>query len=162
MMATGRVLCFLVLSLGIAALDIFTKNLALANLHPYTALPVFPMFNITLAFNTGAAFSFLSGTGDWHKWFFMGFTSLMLVIMLAWLCKSKAEPKLQAWGLALVIGGALGNLIDRLRFGYVVDFIDIYYQNYHWPIFNLADSAICLGALCLAISLSRDTNRKLA
>lgn len=161
-MAMGRVLCFVALSIGIAGLDIVTKNLALAHLHPYTSLPVFPMFNLTLAFNTGAAFSFLSGTGDWHKWFFVGFTSLMLCVLLGWLFKSKALPRLQAWGLSLLIGGALGNLMDRLRFGYVVDFIDVYYQNYHWPIFNLADSAICLGAFFLAISLSRDTNRKLA
>lgn len=161
-MATGRVLCFLALSLVIAGLDIFTKNLALASLHPYTAWPVLPMLNITLAFNTGAAFSFLSGAGDWHKWFFLGFTLLMLCVLLTWLVKSKAQPSLQAFGLSLLLGGAFGNFIDRLRFGYVVDFIDVYYQNYHWPIFNLADTAICIGALCLAVSLSRDTNRKLA
>ncbi|KGP64174.1 peptidase A8 [Legionella norrlandica] len=120
---------------------------------PYKPMPVIPMLNFTLAFNTGAAFSFLSGAGDWHRWFFAGFSLLMSIILVIWLLRTPERAKFQALGISLILGGALGNLIDRGLHGYVVDFIDVYYKHYHFATFNLADSAICIGAAILVLDL---------
>lgn len=133
--------------------DQLTKYLALTNLTPYESMPVIPMLNWMLAFNTGAAFSFLSGTGYWHRWFFTGFSVTMCVLLFIWMWRCAVKSKLQSASLAMIIGGALSNVIDRLIHGHVVDFILVYYKNYHWPVFNIADSAICVGALLLFISM---------
>ncbi len=105
------------------------------------------MVNITLAFNTGAAFSFLNTAGPWHHWFFAVFSLSMSIALMVWLMLTKQKSMGLLLGISLILGGALGNLLDRFFLGHVVDFIDVYYQNHHWPAFNIADSAICLGAL---------------
>lgn len=141
------------LSLVVIILDQASKYWIGANLTPYTPMPVFPMLNLTLAYNTGAAFSFLSGAGDWHRWFFAGFSLLVSAILVIWLYRTPSYARLQAAGVSLILGGALGNLIDRGLHGYVIDFIDVYYDYHHFATFNLADSAICVGAGILILDL---------
>jgi len=94
--------------------------------------------------NEGAAFSFLADAGGWQKWFFTAI-SVVASVVIVYLLKKNANNKLFCWGLALVLGGALGNLYDRITLGYVVDFLYFYYQQFAWPAFNVADSAICVG-----------------
>ena len=144
---------FYILSLLIILLDQATKYVAFNNLTPYQPEAIFPMLNLTLAFNTGAAFSFLSSTGDWHRWFFASFSALMSLVIIVWMYKTPRTARLQLLALSLILGGALGNLVDRILLGHVIDFIDVYYANYHWPAFNLADSAICVGALLLLMDI---------
>ena len=114
-------------------------------------VPVIPSFNFTLAYNFGAAFSFLSDAGGWQRWFFVGLATVISGVLIVWLKGLKPQAKLEALSLSLILGGAIGNVIDRLYYGYVVDFIDIYYGSYHWPAFNVADSAIVVGAILLVI-----------
>ena len=147
-----------VLSLFIVLLDQLSKNWAQANLIPYQPEAVFSMFNFTLAYNTGAAFSFLSGVGSWHRWFFAGFSITMSALLIGWLIRLSPTAKLQTLAISLILGGALGNLYDRATMGHVIDFIDLYYENHHWPVFNLADAAICMGAFFLLLDLG--TSRK--
>ena len=116
-------------------------------------LPVFPLLNITLAYNTGAAFSFLSGAGEWHRWFFAAFSSVVSIILMVWLWRAANQSRLQSAGISLILGGAVGNLLDRGLQGYVIDFVDVYYKHYHFATFNLADSAICIGALLLILDM---------
>jgi len=115
----------------------------------YQSIPVLPYFNLTYVHNTGAAFSFLSEAGGWQRWFFAGLAVLISTGITVWLAKLKPQETLLAIALALVLGGAVGNLIDRLAYGYVIDFIDVYYENWHWPAFNIADSAITLGVVLM-------------
>jgi signal peptidase II len=106
---------------------------------------VLPFLNWLLLFNPGAAFSFLAQGSGWQRWFF---TALGLVASayIVWLLRKSLGDKLLCWALSLILGGALGNVLDRIMYGAVVDFIDLYYANWHWPAFNIADSAICVGA----------------
>lgn len=118
------------------------------------SLPLIPYFNFILAHNTGAAFSFLSEAGGWQRWLF----SLIALIASIWivrLMRQHAHETLFCLALALVLGGALGNLIDRISYGYVVDFIDFYIENWHFPAFNVADSAISVGAALLILDSFR-------
>lgn len=110
-----------------------------------------PLFNLTLVYNQGVAFSFLSDAGGWQRWFFMLLSLSISIVLVTWLKKLKPQQKLQTASIALILGGAIGNLIDRSIYGHVIDFIDIYYHSHHWPAFNIADSAITLGALLLII-----------
>lgn len=151
--------CF-ILSLTIILLDQLSKYWALQTLTPYQPEAILPSVNFTLAYNSGAAFSFLSGTGSWHRWFFTGFSSLMSVILVIWIIKLPLKARLQLVALSLILAGALGNLLDRMLLGHVIDFIDIFYAHYHWPAFNLADSAICLGALLLFIEMCHQDKLK--
>ncbi len=148
-----RPLRWLLLTALVLVLDFATKQLALRFLHPYQPVPIFPSFNLTLVFNPGAAFSFLSHSGDWQRWFLSLVAIVIVMVLMAWMRKLPANRKLALAGLALIIGGALGNLCDRLVLGVVIDFIDVYFKNYHWPAFNIADSAICIGVLLLVIDL---------
>ena len=109
------------------------------------------MFNLTLVHNTGAAFGFLSDAGGWQRWFFISLTAAVSLAILVWLLRLPAECNWLAVALACILGGALGNLCDRIRFGYVVDFLDVYYDTWHWPAFNVADAAITIGAIMLII-----------
>ena len=121
---------------------------------------LFPGLNFTLIYNQGAAFSFLSDAGGWQRWFFVIVSSAISVFIFLWLKKTdKSNIRLSA-ALALILGGAIGNLIDRSVYGYVIDFIQVYYDIYYWPTFNIADSAIFLGAclLILDIFLEEDPN----
>lgn len=144
---------FLVSILVIIA-DQISKYVVTMQLEPYQSYEIMPMLNLTLAYNTGAAFSFLSSAGDWHHLFFMGFSAIVSVGLIVWIiCLPNQTAKLQFIALTLILGGAVANLIDRITLGYVIDFIDVYYQNHHWPIFNIADSAITIGTLLLAYDL---------
>jgi signal peptidase II len=122
----------------------------------YQPVPVFPGFNWTLAHNPGAAFSFLSTESGWQRWFFSVIALVVSIGITVWIRRLAPTQTMLAISLALVLGGALGNLWDRATLGYVVDFIDVYYQQSHWPAFNLADSAISVGAALLIIDSLRN------
>ncbi|MEN1727264.1 MAG: signal peptidase II [Pseudomonadota bacterium] len=142
---------WLVLAVIVVGLDFWTKNLATQNLVLYRPVPITDWFNLTLAHNEGAAFSLLADAGGWQRWFFTTVAVVISVILLIWLWRLPNRSRLLPSALMLVLGGAIGNLIDRLKFGYVVDFIDIHYQGWHWPAFNIADSAIVLGVILLLV-----------
>ncbi|MBU2569155.1 MAG: signal peptidase II [Gammaproteobacteria bacterium] len=141
------------LSFVVLVLDQITKLAVAANMQLYQSIQVIPFFNLTYVHNTGAAFSFLSEAGGWQRWFFAALAFVISVVITVWLARLKRHETLLAVSLALVLGGAVGNLIDRLAYGYVIDFLDVYYQDWHWPAFNIADSAITIGvALMIAES----------
>ena len=142
---------WLLLSLVMIALDQLTKWWASSDLQLYQSVQVFPFLNWTLMHNTGAAFSFLADAGGWQRWFFISLTFAVTLVLLVWLSRTPKKQWLLCFGLSLVIGGAIGNVIDRIFFGYVIDFIDVFYQQWHWPAFNIADSAIMLGVGFLLI-----------
>lgn len=152
MKAKPNALPWLALSVALIALDLWTKQLALAHLAPHQPVPVIDgLLNLTLVFNPGAAFSFLADAGGWQKWFFAALALAISVLLGYWLTRIRRDDWRQALPFALVIAGALGNLHDRLRYGHVVDFIDVYWRHYHWPAFNVADSSIVVGAALLVI-----------
>jgi signal peptidase II len=138
------------LSLVIVVLDQISKQLVESSLLVYETIPVLPFFNLTLAYNEGAAFSFLSDQGGWQRWFFALVAAVVVLILTVWLARLRHE-RLLAVSLSLVVGGALGNLLDRLLFGHVIDFLDFFYQSYHWPAFNVADIAITLGVALMFV-----------
>ena len=142
---------WLLFAAGIAALDLWTKAIATASLEMYRPVAVLPGLNWTLAHNPGAAFSFLADQPGWQRWFFTITTIVIMVVLLIWLWRLTRGMRLAALSLSLILAGAAGNLVDRVRLGYVVDFIDVYYQNWHWPAFNIADSAITVGVILMLI-----------
>jgi signal peptidase II len=143
---------WLVLSLAVIALDQFTKHLALAGLQPYQPQAVIPGFlNWMLAINPGAAFSFLAGADGWQRWLFTGLALVVSAVLVAWLARTGCGDWRNAAPLALVLGGAIGNLIDRLRFGHVTDFVQVYWREWAFPAFNVADAAISIGAVMLVV-----------
>ncbi len=139
------------LSGSVIVLDQVTKFLAETLLTFHQPVPVLPSFNLLLTYNTGAAFSFLAGAGGWQRWFFIGLGSLVSIGLIVWLRRLKPTETRLATALALILGGAIGNLIDRAWLGQVIDFIQLYYQHWYWPAFNLADSAITVGAALLVL-----------
>ena len=139
------------LSGSVIVLDQVTKFLAETLLTFHQPVPVLPSFNLLLTYNTGAAFSFLAGAGGWQRWFFLGLGSLVSIGLIVWLRRLKPTETRLAAALALILGGAIGNLIDRAWLGQVIDFIQLYYQHWYWPAFNLADSAITVGAALLVL-----------
>lgn len=141
---------WLLLSAVVVLLDQYTKWLALEHLQLHDPVPVIDgVLNWMLAYNEGAAFSFLADQGGWQRWFFTGLAAVVSVVLVVWLSRTPRSDWRNALPLALILGGAVGNVIDRARLGHVVDFIDVYYGSWHWPAFNIADSAICVGAVCL-------------
>ena len=146
---------WLILSLVIIIVDQMSKYWASQVLLSYQSEAVFPMLNLTLAYNSGAAFSFLSGAGEWHRWAFAGFSTITSIALIVLIIRTASVMRLQLLALSLILGGAVGNLIDRAFLGYVIDFIDVYYKHYHWPAFNVADSAICIGAFLLFMDLMK-------
>ncbi|MEE4377564.1 MAG: signal peptidase II [Candidatus Competibacteraceae bacterium] len=141
----------LALSAVVVTLDQITKWLAEQTLTFHQPLPVLPSFNLTLMYNRGAAFSFLASAGGWQRWFFVVLSAVVSVVLMIWISRLKVGQGRLAVALALVLGGALGNLIDRLLYGHVIDFIQVYYDRWYWPAFNVADSAITIGAFLLII-----------
>ncbi len=140
------------LSGAVIALDQITKLMIAGTLELHQRITVIPgFFNLTLAYNEGAAFSFLSDAGGWQRWFFTALAIVVAAILVVWLKRLTPADKGSAIALALIIGGALGNLIDRLLYGHVIDFIQWYYKSYYWPSFNIADSAITVGATLLIL-----------
>lgn len=138
------------IALLVCVADQATKYLAVKYLM-HSEIVIAPFLNLSLAFNTGAAFSFLSGAGGWQNLFFVLVALVVSVVILFMIRRLGANDTQVAVALMLVLGGAAGNVIDRLHLGYVVDFIDVYYRAWHWPTFNLADSAITLGAILLIL-----------
>lgn len=149
------------LSLLAVFLDQASKLAIDSSMQLYQSIPLIPYFNLTYVHNTGAAFSFLSEAGGWQRWFFAALALVISAVLSVWLARLQKQETLLALALSLVLGGAVGNLIDRLAYGYVIDFLDVYYNSWHWPAFNIADSAITLGvALMLAESFGLGSPKK--
>ncbi len=149
------------LSLLAVILDQVSKLAIAANMQLFQSIQLIPFFNLTYVHNTGAAFSFLSEAGGWQRWFFAGLAMVISIVIAVWMSRLTKQETLLAVALSLVLGGAAGNLIDRLVYGYVIDFLDVYYGTWHWPAFNVADSAITLGViLMLAESFGLGQSKK--
>ena len=138
------------LAAAVAAADQLTKLAAVRALVLHEPVAVLPFVNLTLVHNRGAAFSFLAGAGGWQRWFFIVLTIVIAAAIAAWLARGAWRRGATATSLALVLGGAVGNLVDRVRLGYVIDFVDVHAAGWHWPAFNVADAAISCGAVLLA------------
>lgn len=154
---------WLLLAAGVILADWQTKQWVSEALVLYRPQEVTSWLNITLAHNYGAAFSFLSDAGGWQRWFFVVLASGVSLVLTVWLLRLPREEWLTGMALGLVIGGAVGNLVDRVQLGYVVDFIDVHFKGWHYPAFNVADSAITVGVALLLIDglfFSAARNRK--
>jgi len=152
------------ISVLIIVLDQLTKYYAEAELLLHQPVAIFPSFNLTLMYNKGAAFSFLSEAGGWQRYFFVSLSAIISIFLFFWLrqiCRDNEQKHNQLLQLAIVfiLGGAIGNLIDRALTGAVVDFIQVYYASYYFPTFNIADSAITLGAGLLIIDMFMEVKR---
>jgi len=160
MSAAGPWWRWLWLSAAVVAADQATKALVLARFTPGEELPVTGFFSLVLAFNSGAAFSMLASASGWQRWFFVG-VAVAASVFLVWMLRRGGERML-CIALALILGGAIGNLWDRLEIGRVVDFLLFHYHEWAWPAFNVADSAITVGAALLIIDSFRQPPVKLA
>ena len=138
-----------IIPIVIILLDQLTKILVLNNIAEHSVVAVMPYFNLLLTFNKGVSFSLLTSDSGYAPYLLSAFAVGISICLLYWLKKEK--DKLSRVGLALILGGAIGNVIDRIRFGGVVDFLDFYIGDYHWPAFNVADSAICIGVALILI-----------
>ncbi|SFD24569.1 signal peptidase II [Pseudoalteromonas denitrificans] len=146
---SGLVWLWLTVILLIA--DQVSKIMISTQMKLYESIELLPVFNITYVHNYGAAFSFLTDAGGWQRWFFSIIAISISALLLWWLKKLPANNKILGSAYALVLAGALGNLYDRLSYGYVIDFLHVYYKTWDFPVFNIADSAICIGAGLLLI-----------
>ena len=148
----SRAMCstakWLLLALLLVLLDQFTKYLVVDRMTTDMTVPLLPFLSLVLTYNTGAAFSFLAGASGWQRWFFV-LIAIGASILITWMLHRHQRDTFLCLGLTLILGGALGNLIDRLTTGAVVDFILVYWRQYHWPAFNVADSCITIGAAML-------------
>ena len=133
--------------------DQWTKGLAESGLEYGRPVAVLPILNMSLQYNSGAAFSFLSEAGGWQRWFFSIVALAVSIVIGVWLSRLKREEWLMAWSLSLIMGGAIGNLWDRVTLGHVVDFISVHYAGSYFPAFNLADSAISVGAAMMILDV---------
>jgi signal peptidase II len=144
------------LSLAVIGLDQATKFLASRFLELYERVEVLPVLDFTLLHNTGAAFSLLAGASGWQRWFFIGLAFAVSVVLVVWIWRAPRGDKLLPLALSLILGGALGNVIDRIVHGYVVDFIHLHWGAAYFPAFNIADSAITIGAALLILDAFRE------
>lgn len=141
---------WLVFSGVLILLDQLSKHLALSKLKLHTITEVFWGLNFTLEFNRGAAFGFLANASGWQHWFFISIAVIVSLLIIFWL-KTIKNNNYEKLALVMILSGAVGNLIDRIKFGYVIDFIDVYYKQWHWYTFNVADMAITIGAALLLL-----------
>ena len=148
--SSGGMLPWLGLALLILIADQFVKVLIMGYYKLGDATYVTSFFNVVRVHNAGAAFSFLADAGGWQRWFFTGI-GIIATIFIVWMLKSHPGQKLFSFALACILGGAVGNVIDRTLYGYVVDFLDFHVALWHFPAFNIADSAISVGAVCLIL-----------
>lgn len=149
------------LILLLIGLDQLTKQLVHQNMALYDSIELLPFFNLTYVRNYGAAFSFLSDAGGWQRWFFTTLAVVISTVIAVWMSRLPRQQIKLGLALSLVFAGAIGNLIDRSIYGYVIDFFHLYYQTWHYPAFNIADSAICIGAaLIIWDSFSSDSEAK--
>jgi len=144
------------LSLVVIVLDQATKFLVTRFLELYERVEVLPVLDFTLLHNTGAAFSMLAGASGWQRWFFIGLALVVSLLLVIWIWRTPRGEKLLPLSLALILGGALGNVIDRVAHGYVVDFVHAHWGAAYFPAFNIADSAITIGALLLIVDAFRE------
>jgi signal peptidase II len=158
---TGNAARWLILSVLIVVLDQASKLWIVRHFHEFEFVTVAPVLEITRMHNVGAAFSFLASASGWQRWVFIALALAVSAGIVVWLLRipRRAQPLLAA-GLALVLGGALGNVIDRVRLGYVVDFIHFHWNQAYFPAFNVADSAITVGAACLLLDALVEGRRK--
>ena len=141
-------------------LDQCSKLIADSLLQYNEPVNLLPFMDLRKVYNPGAAFSFLSDASGWQRWFFVGLTLVVSIILIVWLRRLPAGQTRLALALSLILGGAAGNLVDRLVYGYVIDFIDLYYRSWHWPAFNVADSAITIGACLLVLDAILDHKKE--
>ena len=141
---------WLALALVLVLADQFTKILVLGSFQLGEGIPVTGFFNLVRVHNAGAAFSFLAGASGWQRWFFTAL-GLVAAVVIVWMLKGHPGQRLFCFALACILGGAVGNVIDRVLYGYVVDFLDFHWAGMHFPAFNVADSAISVGAACLIL-----------
>lgn len=151
---------FLWLALLTFVLDQYTKGLIVEHIELYQAVQVNSFFNLTHVYNYGAAFSFLHDAGGWQRWFFTVVAFAVVAMLLWWLKQLSRSQIILPVAFCLIIGGALGNVYDRLVLGHVIDFLVVYYQEWVWPAFNVADSAICLGAVLLIVDMFKNKEQK--
>jgi signal peptidase II len=137
---------FLAISLAVVVLDQLTKFLIESHLAMFESVSVLPVLEITRLHNTGAAFSFLAEEAGWQRWFFTALAVIVSIVLALWLRRIPAQSRVLATAVALILGGAVGNVIDRVRLGHVIDFIYAHWDQHYFPAFNVADSAICVGA----------------
>ena len=140
--------------------DQCTKLLADAMLAMHQSVELLPFLALRKAYNTGAAFSFLGDASGWQRWFFIILALVVIVILLAWLRRLPPGDTRVRLALVLILGGAVGNVVDRIVYGHVIDFIDVFYGSWHWPTFNVADSAIFIGACLLLLDVFRGSHEK--
>ncbi|MFC3094723.1 signal peptidase II [Alteromonas sediminis] len=150
-MGTG--LRFLWISILVFILDQWTKIAIVDAMTLFESRQVLPFFNLTYVHNYGAAFSFLHSAGGWQRWFFTAIALGVSIMILWWLKQTPKQQLLLPIAFSFVLGGALGNVYDRIAYGYVIDFLDFYINDWHWPAFNIADSAIFIGAALLIIDM---------
>lgn len=155
-------LIWLWLSALVIVIDQITKRIVDTTMQLYQSIELIPYFQLTYMRNQGAAFSFLSGAGGWQRWFFIGLAVIASVFICFWLKKLNRSQRWEAIAWSLVLGGALGNLIDRILYGYVIDFLDVYVGDWHWPAFNVADSAITVGVVMLVLDSFKPQPRSLS
>jgi signal peptidase II len=156
--APSRLMPWLGLAGVLLLADQFTKLLIVGTYQLGDSTRIASFFNIVRVHNSGAAFSFLAGASGWQRWFFTAI-GLVAAGVLLWMLRAHAGQKLFAFALACILGGAIGNVIDRLMYGYVVDFLDFHWRGWHFPAFNIADSAISIGAACLILDELRRVRR---
>ncbi len=156
---SGALQRWLWLAAAIVVVDQLSKFAILRSLSFGERIAVVPgLFDLTLVYNRGAAFSFLAGASGWQRWFFTGL-GIAAAIFIVWLLARHGSQRLFAFALSLILGGAIGNVIDRVVHGQVVDFLLVYWQRWHWPAFNVADSAITVGAALLIVDEFRRVRR---
>lgn len=153
-----RLLVWLGIALVVVALDQFTKALILGSFQLGEARHVTDYFNVVRVHNTGAAFSFLAGASGWQRWFFV-VLGVAAAVFIVWMLRAQGHQRLFAWALTLILGGAVGNVIDRLLHGHVIDFLDFHWGPRHFPAFNVADAAITVGAALLILDELRRVRR---
>lgn len=163
--STRRFIAWLVVALVIVIIDQGTKWAVIEWIDKFGRVPINSFINLTHQQNEGAAFSLLADAGGWQRWFFVVLSAVVSVVIVVWLWRIRTEgPLVLMAGLSLVLGGAVGNLVDRARLGYVTDFIQVWFGNWAFPSFNVADSAITVGAALLIIDAlfisGRETNKK--
>jgi len=142
---------FLWLTLLLIVLDQFTKQWVIRVFDLYESIEIMPYLNFTYVRNMGAAFSFLSDQGGWQRWLFTGLAIAVSLVLLVWLRRNPVGLWRQNLAFTLILAGAIGNVIDRIIYGYVIDFIDVYVNEWHWPAFNIADMAITIGAVLMLL-----------
>jgi len=156
--SSGSMLPWLGLALIIFLVDQFTKVLILGYYHLGDSTVITSFFNIVRAHNTGAAFSFLAQAGGWQRWVFTGI-GLAAAVFIIWQLRAHPGQKMFCFALGCILGGAIGNVVDRMQHGYVVDFLDFHMRGWHYPAFNVADAGITIGAICLIVDELRRVKR---